>query len=83
VDRAHGCALHDGRCAACRESHTNFADESAYLSAGDAWNEVVTIHRSQEVLKILSSLHAGIFFCNCVVKKICCRSCIDFNTPVS
>jgi hypothetical protein len=32
----------------------NFADESTCLTADNAWNEVVTIHRSQEVLKMLS-----------------------------
>jgi hypothetical protein len=33
VDRFHDCALHGERCAACREAHTNFADESACLMA--------------------------------------------------
>jgi hypothetical protein len=48
-------------CAACCEAHTNFADESACLKADNVRNEVVTIHRSQVVLKILSSLHVDIF----------------------
>jgi hypothetical protein len=65
--RAHGSALHGERCAACCEAHANFADESACLTA-DVWNEVVTIHRSQEVLKILSSLHVDIFR-NCFIKN--------------
>jgi hypothetical protein len=52
VDRFYGSALHDGRCAACREAHTNFADESAYLTAGNFRNEMVTIDRSK-VLKML------------------------------
>jgi hypothetical protein len=39
----------------------NFANESACLMANSVWNEVVTIHRSQEVLKMLSPLHVGIF----------------------
>jgi hypothetical protein len=40
--------------AACREAHTNFADESAYLTTDNIRNEVVTIHRSQKMLKMLS-----------------------------
>jgi hypothetical protein len=36
------------------EAHTNFADESACLTADNVRNEVATIHRSQEVLKVLS-----------------------------
>jgi hypothetical protein len=39
----------------------NFANESACLMADNIWNEVATIHRSQEVLKMLSSLHIDIF----------------------
>jgi hypothetical protein len=35
----HGSALHGGRCAAFYEAHTNFADESACLSADNNWNE--------------------------------------------
>jgi hypothetical protein len=54
VDRFHGSALHGCRCADCCEAHTNFADESACLTADNIWNEVVTIQRSQEVLKMLS-----------------------------
>jgi hypothetical protein len=60
VDRVHGSALHGGRCAACCEAYTNFANESACLTADNVWNEVVTIHRSQEVLKVLSSLYVDI-----------------------
>jgi hypothetical protein len=41
--------------------HINFAGESAYLMASNIWNETVTIHRSQEVLKMLSCLHVHIF----------------------
>jgi hypothetical protein len=61
LDRVHGSALHGGRCAACCETHTNFADESACLTADNVPYEVVTIHSSQEVLKMLSSLHVDIF----------------------
>jgi hypothetical protein len=37
-----------------QKAHTNFAVESACLTADNVWNEAVTIHRSQEVLKMLS-----------------------------
>jgi hypothetical protein len=33
----------------------------AYLTVDNVQNEVVTIHRTQEVSKMLSSLHVGIF----------------------
>jgi hypothetical protein len=42
------------RCAAGCEAHTNFADESASLMADNVRNEVVPIHRSQEILKMIS-----------------------------
>jgi hypothetical protein len=61
VDRVQGSALHGGRCAACCEAHTNFADESACLTSDNVRIEVVIIHRSQEVLKMPSSLHVDIF----------------------
>jgi hypothetical protein len=35
-------------------THTKFADESICLLADNIWNEVVTIHRPQMVLKMLS-----------------------------
>jgi hypothetical protein len=54
VDRFHGSAHHGDRCTAGCEAHTNFADESACLLADNVRNDVVTIHRSQEVLKMLS-----------------------------
>jgi hypothetical protein len=50
VDWFHDSALHGDRFIAGCESHTNFADESAF----PVRNEVVTIHRPQEVLKMLS-----------------------------
>jgi hypothetical protein len=34
VCRVHGSALHGGRCAACREAHTNVAAVSAYIPPG-------------------------------------------------
>jgi hypothetical protein len=46
--------LHGDRCTAGCGAHTNFADESACLKADNVRNEVVTIHRSQEMLKMLS-----------------------------
>jgi hypothetical protein len=61
VDRAHGSALCGGRCSAWHEAHANFADESACLTAYNVRNEVVTIHGSQELLKMLSPLHVDIF----------------------
>jgi hypothetical protein len=47
--------------AACCEAHTNFADESACLTADNVRNEVATIHRSQVVLILPSCLHVDIF----------------------
>jgi hypothetical protein len=61
VGRVHGFALHGGHYVACCKVHTNFADESACLTADNVPNEVVTIHRSQEMLKMLYSLHVDIF----------------------
>jgi hypothetical protein len=61
VDWVHGSALHGSWCTACCGTHMNFSDESACLMADNIRNEVVTIHRSQEVLKMLSSLHIHIF----------------------
>jgi hypothetical protein len=68
VDQVHGSALHSGQCATCCEAHTNFADESACLTADYVPNEVVIIHRLQMVLKMLSSLHFDILH-TCFVKK--------------
>jgi hypothetical protein len=45
ADRFHG-----DKCAAYRETHMNFANKSACLTADNDGNEV----RSQEVLKMLS-----------------------------
>jgi hypothetical protein len=39
VDPFHGRALNGDRCAACCDAHTNFADESACLTADDVRNE--------------------------------------------
>jgi hypothetical protein len=58
-------------------AHANFAVESACLMADNIRNEVVTIHRSQVVFKMLSSLHADFFFffaINCFVKNKVHRS---------
>jgi hypothetical protein len=46
--------VHGDRCTAGYEAHRNFADETIYLLANTIRNEVVTIHRSQEALKMLS-----------------------------
>jgi hypothetical protein len=47
----------------CRfpQAHTNFVDESACLTADNVRNEITTTDKSQEVLKMLSSLHVDIF----------------------
>jgi hypothetical protein len=57
VDQVHGSVLHGGQCAAHCEAYTNFADESACLMSDNVRNEAVT----QEVLKMLSSLHVDIY----------------------
>jgi hypothetical protein len=57
----HSSVFHGNQCATCCEAHANFADESACLAGDNVWNEVVTIHRSQELLKTLSSLYVDIF----------------------
>jgi hypothetical protein len=80
VDQVHGSALHGGRCAACYKAHMNFTDESACLAANNVQNEVVTIHRSQEVLKMLSSVHIDIFH-NCFVKKHRYNNPCTYSTP--
>jgi hypothetical protein len=49
----HGPVLHGDRSTAGSEEHTNFASESACLTADNVLSEVVTIHRSLEVLKML------------------------------
>jgi hypothetical protein len=57
VVRFHGSALHGDQCAACCETHTNFAEESACLTADNVRNEgnfFTFVHRSKEVLKMLS-----------------------------
>jgi hypothetical protein len=61
VDWVHDSELRGGWCAAYHEEHMKFADESACLTADNVWNETVAFHRSQEVLKMLSSLHLDIF----------------------
>jgi hypothetical protein len=54
VDLFHGSAHHGDQSAACHEAHLNFVDESACLTANNVRNEVVTIHRSQKTVKMLS-----------------------------
>jgi hypothetical protein len=55
IDRFHGSAFHGDRCTARCEARTNFAEESmrVCLLADNVRNKEVTIHRSQEVLKML------------------------------
>jgi hypothetical protein len=80
VGRFHGSALHADRCAAGCEPHTNFADESACLTADNVQNEVLTIHRKQVVLQMLSLYTQISFEINCFVKKYNNPSC-TFSTP--
>jgi hypothetical protein len=54
VAQFHGFALHSDRCATCHKAYTNFVDESACLTANNVRNELAAIHKSQEVLKMLS-----------------------------
>jgi hypothetical protein len=68
IDWVHGSALHGNRCTAGCEVHINFAHESACLKADKVWNGVVTIHRSQEVLKMLY-LYIQIFFATVSLKE--------------
>jgi hypothetical protein len=49
------------RCTAGGKAHANFVNESACLMVDNIQNELVTIHRSQDVLKMLSYLHVDIF----------------------
>jgi hypothetical protein len=68
-DRFHGCALQSDQYTAGCKAHTNFADELVYLTADNARNELVKIHRSQEVLKMLSLYTYISFAFHCFVKK--------------
>jgi hypothetical protein len=61
--------LHSNRCTAGSKVHTNFANESACLMADNVQNEVVTINRSQEMLKMLSLYMSISFAVNCFFKK--------------
>jgi hypothetical protein len=61
--------LHDDWSTTGCEAHTNFAKESACLRVINIPNEVVTIHRSQEVLKILSLYTQISFTINCFIKR--------------
>jgi hypothetical protein len=54
VDRFHDSACYKVINVLLAEWHTNSADESACLIVDNIQNKVVTIHRSQEVLKMLS-----------------------------
>jgi hypothetical protein len=69
VDRFHGFALHGDRGPACRQAHTNFADESMCLAAGNLRNEVVAIHKLQEMLQIPPLYTYITFVINYFVKK--------------
>jgi hypothetical protein len=62
-DRFNSSALHGYRCTTGCGAHTNFAGESACLTADNIRNEAVTTHRSQEALEMLS-LYMQIIFRN-------------------
>jgi hypothetical protein len=82
VDRFHSSTLQCDRRSACREAHTNFAADSERLTANNIRNEVVTIHRSQEVLQMLSLYMYKIFTINCFVRKHRYNnSSCTYNTP--
>jgi hypothetical protein len=49
----------------------NFANESACLKADKVQNKVLTIHRSQEVLKILSSTYKYFLQLIVLLKNTC------------
>jgi hypothetical protein len=49
VDRFHGSTFHGDRCTAGCKAHTNFANESACLTADNIRKEVVAIHSSQKL----------------------------------
>jgi hypothetical protein len=66
--RVHGSAFHGDRCTTCSVVYANFADGSECLTGDNVSNEAVTIHRLQEVLKMLPFLHVDIFR-NCFFKK--------------
>jgi hypothetical protein len=53
VDQFHGSVLHGDQSTASCEAYTDFAYVSTCLMADNIEDEVVTIHRSQEMLKIL------------------------------
>jgi hypothetical protein len=50
----HGSALHSNWCTISCKADTDFADESMCLLADNIKTEVLRIHRSQKVLKMLS-----------------------------
>jgi hypothetical protein len=61
--------FHGDQGAACHKMHMNFANESACLTGDNIQNEIVTIRRSQEVLKMLSLYTQISFTINCFIKK--------------
>jgi hypothetical protein len=52
--------LRGDRCTISCKGHTNFADKPICLLANNIQNEVVTIHRLQQMMKMLS-LHMSTF----------------------
>jgi hypothetical protein len=86
VDWFHSSGPHSDRGAACCEAHTNFANESACLAADGLRNEVVTIQKSQEVLKMLALYMTVSFAINCSIKNTSTTIFLAFRahqTPAS
>jgi hypothetical protein len=54
VDWFHSSPLHNDQDPASNKAYMNFVNKSECVTADNVRNEVVTIHRSQEVLKMLS-----------------------------
>jgi hypothetical protein len=69
VNWFHDSALYGNQCTAACKAHMNFAKNSACLTGDNFRNEEVTIHRSQEMLKMLYLYKEISFTINCFVKK--------------
>jgi hypothetical protein len=87
VDRVRDSALHSGRCAACCEAHTNFADESEYLTADNVRSVENAAPLHVDIFQVQQSFlhlqHTGHQlslddFSNCAAVLA-----QDFDTPVS
>jgi hypothetical protein len=82
----HSAALHGDQCTTSCKVDMNFADESIYLLANKIQNEIVTIHGSQDVLKMLS-LYTYTFLAPAdevliYLMKLICRNICNFTTNI-